>query len=71
MEHPPLRNADASKVNFTSAIVTRWRDSNVYLDLVLALTAKIRKSQDFLAPISGSPADQIFHPLSEIQPQYS
>ena len=27
---------------------------------VLALTVKIRKSQDFLAPISGSPGDQIF-----------
>ena len=26
----------------------------------LALTVKIRKSQDFLAPISGSPGDQIF-----------
>ena len=38
---------------------------------VLALTVKIRKSQDFLAPISGSPGDQIFHSLSEIQPQYS
>ena len=30
------------------------------LDTVLALTVKIRKSQDFLAPISGSPGDQIF-----------
>ena len=27
---------------------------------VLALTVKIRKSQDFPAPISGSPGDQIF-----------
>ena len=27
---------------------------------VLALTVKIRKSQDFLAPIYGSPGDQIF-----------
>ena len=27
---------------------------------VLALTVKIRKSWDFLAPISGSPGDQIF-----------
>ena len=27
---------------------------------VLALIVKIRKSQDFLAPISGSPGDQIF-----------
>ena len=27
---------------------------------VLALTVKIRKSQDFLAPISGSPGDQFF-----------
>ena len=27
---------------------------------VLAITVKIRKSQDFLAPISGSPGDQIF-----------
>ena len=27
---------------------------------VLALTVKIRKSQDFLAQISESPADQIF-----------
>ena len=27
---------------------------------VHALTVKIRKSQDFLAPISGSPCDQIF-----------
>ena len=27
---------------------------------VLALTVKIRKSQDFLAPISGSPGDQNF-----------
>ena len=32
----------------------------VFLYLVLALTVKIRKSQDFLAPISGSPGDQIF-----------
>ena len=29
---------------------------------MLALTVKIRKSQDFLAPISGSPGDQIFMP---------
>ena len=28
---------------------------------VLALTVKIRKSQDFLAPVSGSPGDQIFY----------
>ena len=28
-------------------------------DPVLALTVKIRKSQDFLTPISGSPGDQI------------
>ena len=27
---------------------------------MLALTVKIRKSQDFLAPISGSPGDQFF-----------
>ena len=27
---------------------------------VLALTVKIMKSQDFLAPISGSPGDQFF-----------
>ena len=27
---------------------------------VFALTVKIRKSKDFLAPISGNPADQIF-----------
>ena len=27
---------------------------------VLALTVKIRKSQNFLAQISGSPGDQIF-----------
>ena len=27
---------------------------------VLALTVKIRKSQDSLAPISGNPGDQIF-----------
>ena len=27
---------------------------------VLALTVKIKKTQDFLAPISGSPGDQIF-----------
>ena len=40
-------------------------------DSVLALTVKIRKSQDFLVPISGSPGDQFFHSLSEIQPQYS
>ena len=32
----------------------------VFLYSVLALTVKIRKSQDFLAPISGSPGDQIF-----------
>ena len=38
---------------------------------VLALTVKIRNSQDSLAPISGSPGDQIFHSLSVIQPQYS
>ena len=37
---------------------------------VLALTVKIRKSQDSLASISGSPGDQIFQSLSEIQPQY-
>ena len=35
-------------------------------DSVLALTVKIRKSQYFLFPISGSPGDQFFHPLSEI-----
>ena len=39
---------------------------------VLAQTVKIRKSQDFLAPISGSPGGLIFfYSLSEIQPQYS
>ena len=38
---------------------------------VLALTVKIGKSQDFLAPISGSPGDKFFRSLSEIQPQYS
>ena len=27
---------------------------------VLALTVKIRKSQDFLAPVSESPGDQMF-----------
>ena len=32
-----------------------WQDK-----AVLALTVKIRKSQDFLAPISGSPGDQFF-----------
>ena len=30
------------------------------LFIVLALTVKIRKSQDFLAPISGSTGEQIF-----------
>ena len=30
------------------------------LHAVLALTVKIRKSQDFLAPTSRSPGDQIF-----------
>ena len=35
--------------------------SVTYRDLtVLALAVKIRKSWDFLAPISGSPGDQIF-----------
>ena len=34
-----------------------WHSS---LESVLALTVKIRKSQDFLAPISGSPGDQMF-----------
>ena len=38
---------------------------------VLALTVKIRKSQDFLAPISGSPGIKFFHSLSEIQTLYS
>ena len=31
-----------------------------HISTVLALTVKIRKSQDFLAPISGSHGDQIF-----------
>ena len=49
-----------------------WRyNYRAVLNTVLALTVKIRKSQDFLAPISGSLGDQIFHSLSEIQPQYS
>ena len=34
--------------------------SGVSNDSVLALTVKIRKSQNFLAPISGSPGDQFF-----------
>ena len=29
-------------------------------ETVLALTVKIRKSHDFLAPISGSPGDHFF-----------
>ena len=37
------------------------------LRLVLVLTVKIRKSQDFLAPISGSPGDQMISLVLEIQ----
>ena len=36
------------------------KNENHLLQTVLALTVKIRKSQDFLAPISGGPGDQIF-----------
>ena len=54
--------------SFTTLI---WglRGSKLYT--VLALNVKIRKPQDFLAPISGSPMIKFFHSLSEIQPQYS
>ena len=42
--------------------VPHWEASNGYTQhsSVLAVTVKSRKSQDFLAPISGSPGDQIF-----------
>ena len=42
--------------NFVTIRLGVWTP---YRSSVLALTVKIRKSQDFLAPISGSPGDQI------------
>ena len=41
-------------------ILTFFIEKKKCLNSVLALTVKIRKSQNFLARISGSPGDQIF-----------
>ena len=53
-----LQRQDIS--GFSRTRVKILYDLEVVIATVLALTVKIRKSQDFLSPISGNPGDQIF-----------
>ena len=59
-----IKEVSAKETRITKVHVNRQTHDCLYFAsgyyTVLALTVKIRKSQDFLAPISGSHGDQIF-----------